>query len=461
MDRRDFLRTVGVGTVAALLSAGLERRLRAQSLPAASAPARRAGTPNIICILADDVGLGDIGCYGGKYKTPRIDALAAAGVRFERCYSTPLCGPSRCQLLTGQYPFRTGLINNSSDDAISPQKQIMIPAVLKKAGYATTSVGKWGQMALGPGDWGFDDYLTFNGSGRYWGHQGKYRENGRTRALPENGYLPDVMHQHLVDFVAHHRDGPFFAYYPLSHVHKPILRTPDSKPGSPDLYADNVAYMDKLVGELVDELKRLQLEDNTLVIFVGDNGSAQTTREGGNTINGKPIHGAKGSMMEGGARVPLIAYWPGHVPAGRTNSDLIDFTDFFPTFAELGGASMPKDRPMDGHSFAAQLVGKKGEPREWVYVELDGRRYVRNERWKLTGAEELYDLKDAPFSEVLVAANSSDADAQAARKSLHAALVGLVGEERLGGPAGLVKPARARRQRRRGANEASTTKPAE
>ena len=125
-------------------------------LPASGQEKPAAQKPNIILILSDDVGLGDIGCYGGTFKTPQIDSLAKGGTRFEYCYSTPLCGPSRCQLLTGRYPFRTGLINNNSHDAIQPGHEIMMPTVLKKAGYVTASVGKWGQMCFGPGEWGFD-----------------------------------------------------------------------------------------------------------------------------------------------------------------------------------------------------------------------------------------------------------------------------------------------------------------
>src|SRR5580765_5280756 len=140
--------------------------------------------PNIIMILSDDVGLGDVGCTGGSFKTPQIDSLAKSGTRFELCYATPLCGPSRCELLTGRYPFRTGLINNNSHQAIQPSRETMIPTVLKKAGYVTASVGKWGQMSLGPGEWGFDEYIVFQGSGRYWAEQGpRIKVNGKPRDL--------------------------------------------------------------------------------------------------------------------------------------------------------------------------------------------------------------------------------------------------------------------------------------
>ena len=155
----------------------------------------------------------------------------AGGMRFEYCYSTPLCGPSRCQLLTGRYPFRTGLNSNQSHNAVEPSREVMIPTVLKKAGYVTASVGKWGQICLGPGEWGFDEYLVFPGSGRYWREQTThYTVNGKQQDLPEGKYLPDIMHQFVVDFIARHKDQPFFLYYPMSHIHGPIVRTPDSKP---------------------------------------------------------------------------------------------------------------------------------------------------------------------------------------------------------------------------------------
>ena len=213
---------------AALILATL---LGATSVAVQDERAMSAGRPNIILIMSDDVGIGDVHCFGGHYHTPNIDKLAHEGTRFTNCYATPLCGPSRCQLLTGQYPFRTGLINNQSDDAVSPSRQIMIPTVLKNAGYVTASDGKWGQICLGPGQWGFDEYLVFPGSGRYWRDQTKsYTVNGKQMDLPEGKYLPDLMHQFAVDFISNHHEQPFFLYYPMSSIHVPIVPTPDSKP---------------------------------------------------------------------------------------------------------------------------------------------------------------------------------------------------------------------------------------
>jgi arylsulfatase A len=383
-----------------------------------------APRPNIILIYSDDVGLGDIHFTGGPFHTPNIDKLASGGTKFNYCYSTPLCGPSRCETLTGRYPFRTGHNSNGSRMSVSPKSEVMIPTVLKKAGYATASVGKWGQIQLGPGEWGFEEYLVFPGSGRYWRDQtDTYTVNGKQHDLPKGTYLPDLMHDFAAKFIERHKDQPFFLYYPMSHIHGPIVRTPDSKKGDDkdQLYKDNVEYMDKLVGKLMAELDKHHLREKTLVIFTGDNGTARFGVKLA-TVFGKPISGQKGSVLEGGSRVPLAVSWPGHTPAGKVSDDLIDFSDFFSTFAELAGAKLPKGVTLDSHSFAPQIEGKKGSPRDWVYVELNGKSYVRDAKFKLTGAGEMFDLSEAPFKEIPVTSDSKDKDVAAARKSLQSVL---------------------------------------
>lgn len=380
--------------------------------------------PNIILILSDDVGLGNIHCYGGPFETPNIDKLASGGTKFTYCYATPLCGPSRCELLTGRYPFRTGHSSNQSRMSVDPKNEVMIPTVLKKAGYVTGSVGKWGQIQLGPGEWGFDENLVYPGSGRYWRAQTTtYNLNGKDVDLPENKYLPGIMQKFATDFIDRHKDERFFLYYSMSHMHGPIVRTPDSKQGADkdELYTANVEYMDKLVGEIVAELDKRNLRENTLVIFTGDNGTAKFG-ETVATVDGKQISGMKATMLEGGSRVPLIANWPGTTPAGKVNNDLTDFSDFFATSADLGGAKLPEGVKIDGVSFAPQLRGEKGTPRDWVYVELNGRSYVRDAKYKLTAGGELFDLSDAPFKEIAVARDTTDEAANAARKSLQAVL---------------------------------------
>jgi len=384
--------------------------------------------PNIIFILADDLGLDCVSCYGAdQLKTPNIDALARGGTRFEYSYATPLCGPSRAQILTGRYPFRTGMTSNTTGEVMKPANEVMIPKVLKTAGYVTAEVGKWSQLPLQPGDWGFDEYLRFPGSGRYWRAQTPlYNVNGRMKDLPPRTYLPDLMHDFLVDFMKRHKDQPFYVHYAMSHVHGPILRTPDTLPSGHNLFADNLAYMDKLVGKLVRELDRMGLRENTLIVFVGDNG---TTRRAARrlTMHGRAINGVKGTMLEGGSRVPLIANWKGTTPAGHLSRDLTDFSDFFPTFAALAGAPLPDGVTIDGQSFAPQLRGEPGKPREWVYVELQGQRYVATKRWKLNARGELFDMKEAPFTEIPVPGNATDAAAITARQHLQEVMAGLIG----------------------------------
>ncbi|MCE9612212.1 MAG: sulfatase-like hydrolase/transferase [Chthoniobacter sp.] len=398
--------------------------LAALLLPAwfASAADSLKGTrkPNIIFILADDVGLGETSYTGAdKFKTPNIDALAKTGTIFDTCYSMPLCGPSRCTLLTGRYPFRTGLNTNHSAKAIEPGKEIMIPTVLKKAGYVTAAAGKWGQMNLGPAEWGFDESVSAR-NGQYRGTS--YVLNGKNTRMPEDKYMPDLMHEFVADFMNRHKDQPFFIYYPLIHVHIPILPTPDSKPDADkdQLYADNIAYMDKLVAKLMAELDRLKLRDNTLVVFAGDNGSIRSP--GYTPVKGRLLSGHKASLTEGGSRVPMFVTWPGTTPAGTVNHDLVDFTDFFTTFAELADAPLPPGVAIDGRSFLPQIKGEKGKPREWVYVELDGKSYACDRHWKLTNTGEFLDLEDAPFVEKAVPADTTDPKAIAARTRLQAVL---------------------------------------
>ena len=408
-----------------LLALALSYLALASSLSAAGA---RVSRPNIIYILGDDVGIGDIACSGAdNYKTPNIDALARGGINFKRAYAEPLCGPSRATILTGRYVFRTGSTNQDSTGRFKPTQETMMPVVLKSAGYVTSSIGKWGQLPLGPAEFGFDDYLKFEGSGTYWNTQanGKtYQVNGKAVPLRDKEYLPDMMHAHLVDFITKHHDQPFYVYYSMSHIHSEILPTPDSAPDSKTLYADNIAYMDKLVGKLVAELDRQNLREKTLIIYYGDNGT-QEAQGPNSTVGGRRLNGEKGSMLEGGSRVPMVVNWPGVTPAGKVSDDLIDSSDFFPTFAELAGAKLPEGKVIDGRTFAPQLRGERGTPRDWVFIQLARRWYAADRQWKLTEKAELYDLSDAPWSEKLVAADTKDPAAIAARRKLQAALVQL------------------------------------
>ncbi len=410
--------------------------------------------PNIVYILADDLGFAELGCNGSdRYKTPNIDALANSGVRFTRFYTVPLCGPSRAMILTGRYGFRSGAVTQDACKTIirtGEKAEVMIPTVLKKAGYASALIGKWGQLTPSgdPSDWGFDHELYYKGSGMYWnskvakpmseggevrGDPDTYVLDGKTLSVKDDEYIPDLLHKDATAWMEAQKGRPFFLYYSLSQVHGEILPTPDSAPApkgesnnqrAQRLLADNIAYMDKLVGKLVAELDRLKLRENTLIVFMGDNGSTKSAAVDA-TIGGRRIEGEKGSMKEGGGLVPFFATWPGVMASGKVNANVADASDLLPTFAEIAGAPLPTGRVIDGRSLVSQFKGDTKSPRTWAFCQLSNNYYVREAGWKLDQSGTLYDMKDAPFKEVAVAVDTKDEAAVAARARLSAALTGL------------------------------------
>ena len=385
--------------------------------------------PNIIFVLADDLGIDGVSCYGAdKHQTPHIDALAASGLRFRTSYAAPLCGPSRCLLMTGRYAFHTGGLTNQSWRAGGPGAKSVdeypIAKLLKQAGYFTGQAGKWRQVGEEPSDWGFDEYLTDNtASGWYW--ETKYNKNGRILNLPEGTYGPDLIQDFTFDFLKRHKDKPFFFYYAMHLVHKPTVRTPDSMQGTRNidkLYDDNIRYMDKQVGALVTELDRLGLRQNTLLIFSGDNGTAAGYPA---PVQGRMVNGWKGSMLEGGSRVPFIASWPAVTPRGKVLDDIVSFADPYATFAELAGVKPPEGFKTDGQSFAPQLRGEVGTPRAWAFVQLGAHWYVREPGFKLNEAGRLFDMTDAPFVEKPVDPANHTQQSKAAMQRLSAVLAEL------------------------------------
>jgi arylsulfatase A len=382
-----------------------------------------AARPNVLFILGDDVGLPWISCYGAdSFTTPHIDALARSGIRFESCYATPFCGPTRAELITGRYPFRTGALGNGLAGRVKPADERPFVRLFRDAGYATGMCGKWAQMTGDLQDWGFDEHLT-DPSPAGWFWETSYIKNGEEVRVEKSVYHPDVCHEFAVDFIRRHRERPFFFYYSSHFTHAPILRTPDSKPGGPEgesdehYFEDNLLYLDKQVGQLVAEIERLKLRERTLIVFTGDNGSTQGHRPTAG-LRGRKLSGGKGSMLEGGARVPLIVSWKGVTPANQVCRDLVDFTDFHATFCELAGIEPPRNFQFDGHSFAAQLRGAPGRRREAIFVQLRDQWYVRDSAWKLNQSGELFDMRDAPFVETLVPAGCESDAAQAARRRL-------------------------------------------
>lgn len=437
IGRRDFLKQ----TAGAAAARTVTNRLGAEAAPAVE-------RPNIIFILCDDYGIAGASCYGSdKFKTPNLDALAQGGIRFEYGYACPLCAPTRAACMTGRYGFRTGVIDNGTGGRLRPENETTVAKCLKQAGYATAVAGKWRQLQYfnTPQDaraWGFDEFMVWGVGAkaeRYWNPE--YNHNGKIMEDVKDKFGPDLLHEFVVDFIRRHKDGPFFVYYPMVSVHGPLARTPDGKDDAKAiLLRDNIAYMDKLVGKLVEELERLGLREKTLVVFVGDNGLVS-----GGTINGRRIDGAKGAMTEGGSRVPYIASWKGTTKPGQVVSDLVDVTDLFPTFAEVARAPLPQGVAIDGHSFAWRLRNRPGEPREWVYVQLGDERYVRNARYKLYANGDLFDMKEAPFREIPVEPGAPEVED--ARKHLRAVLDKLLAQDQRKGPASpkSIKPKKAKK----------------
>lgn len=391
-----------------------------------------ADRPNVIVVLSDDVGISRVSCYGGSpFETPNLDMLAATGLRFERCYSMPLCGPSRGVLLTGKYPFRTGYLGNNSS-IIDPKRHLTIANVLQQSGYATCAIGKLGQSAPeddanAPREMGFDEYMLWMGRNtpdRYWSP--RYCQNGEFVQGRPDQYGPDLTHEFLVDFMRRNREKPFFVYYSAVFAHTPFMRTPDTKANTKDraqILIDMVHYLDKQIGSLVKDLDELGLRDNTIIIFTSDNGPYG---EPLGTIRGQPLDGSKGNVTEGGVREPFIVNCPSRVPRGRVCPDLTDFSDIFPTVLELAGVSVPIDLKLDGRSIAPQILGRTGNPREWVYAQLAGDYFIADRKYKLYGNGKFTDISDSPAAEKPT--KPLDEAAQEAKQRLAVALGSLRAE---------------------------------
>ncbi len=402
---------------------------------AADAPAR----PNIVLIMADDMGYECVGANGSKfYKTPHLDRLASVGMRFEHCYSQPICTPSRVQIMTGRYNARNyvkfGLLHSN---------EITFGNVMKQAGYATCIVGKWQLKGgfEGPNKFGFDEYCLWQLTRRPCRYPNPGLEiNGKTADYTDGQYGPDLVSDYLVDFIKRHKDEPFFAYYPMILPHWPFQPTPDSKDWDPaerkewprkkwnrPHFRDMVAYADKMVGKVDKCLHDLGIHENTLLIFTCDNGTYTGITS---PFQGRQLKGGKGSTPNAGTHVPMIASWPGTIEAGTVSQDLIDFSDMLPTLADLGGGRMPADRKIDGRTFLPQLRGEKGNPRDWVFCwyERDGKRdgnvkrYARNQTYKLYHDGRFYNIPADELEQKQLMPDEIDTSAKAIQAKLKAVI---------------------------------------
>lgn len=429
VNRRDFLKKcVGAAGGFVLSNRTLEVRVGAKR-------------PNIVLIMADDLGYECLGCYGSaSYETPVLDQLARTGVRFERCYSQPLCTPSRVKIMTGRSNARNYVRFGEFDF-----RERTFAHVLKGAGYDTCIVGKWqlkGRGVTGPYDAGFDEYCLWHMEDAFAPKGSRYPDpkiikDGQLLQNLEGKYGPDVFCDHILNFIERHRSSkskPFFLYYPMALTHSPFVPTPDSTEWGQDVsnkkyYVDMVAYMDKTIGRIVQKLDDLRLRENTLILFTGDNGTPQgITSE---MKDGSSIDGGKGLTTDAGTHVALIANWKGTTAAGKVSTDIVDFNDILPTLADAGDASLPKSVTIDGRSFLPQLRGRKGNPRDWIFCWYRRNpgdtlyRFARDKRWKLYGggdhgrAGKLYDVSADPLEQN---PDPGGDEAAAARARLQAAL---------------------------------------
>ncbi len=361
--------------------------------------------PNVIIILCDDLGYGDLGCYGSdRNRTPRLDRMAAEGMRFTDFYvAAPLCSPSRAALLTGCYPRRVGLAEGHGHPVLFPgdpiglhPDEVTIAGLLKAEGYGTKIIGKWhlgDQPPFLPRRFGFDSYFGLPYSNDMLPEHpanDRYgfpllplmRDDDVVAIDPNQASLTDHYTREAVGFIEQHRDRPFFLYFAHMYVHEPIYAPYNflarSRNGP---YGAAVEQLDHSVGTLLDTLAELGIDDRTLVIFTSDNGS--NGRDGGSNA---PLRGTKGTTWEGGMREPCIARWPGAIAAGGTCREIVTAMDFLPTIARLTGAVLEAGRPIDGGDIVPLLFGalEATSPYDaFGFYRGSELGAVRSGRWKL------------------------------------------------------------------------------
>lgn len=387
--------------------------------------------PNIILIMADDMGYESLSTYGNvSYNTPVLDKLAADGIRFDNCVSQPLCTPSRVKIMTGLYNYRNyDYFGHLATD------QYTFGNLLQDAGYTTCIAGKWQLNGLAyknkiadwndnskPNKLGFDEYCLWQltkerkEGGRY--ANPLIEQNGKILKRNEDDYGPDVFANYILDFIERKKDGPFFIYYPMVLVHDPFVPTPDSEAwnNKPNRYKndtayfkDMVVYTDNIVGKIVDKLKALDIDENTIVIFTGDNGNHPTIfTKTKNTI----IQGAKGNTIDAGTHVPLIVSWPAAIKKGIVSKELIEFSDFFATFSAIA----EKEVKHDGKSFYPLLTGKEYKGRKTAFVHYDPKwgknvnryrnQFVRTVDYKLYQDGKFFNLNNDKLEKIPLSIDS-------------------------------------------------------
>ena len=390
-------------------------------------PGESAKNPNIIFIMADDLGYGDLGCYGQKViQTPNIDRMAEEGMRFTQCYAgSTVCAPSRSVLMTGQHTGHTTVRGNTGIGGVRglggkdgrvplKAKDITLAEVLKEGGYTTGMTGKWGLGEPGttgePNEQGFDEWFGYLNQRRahtyyptfIWRNKEKVMLDGN-QAEPKTDYTHDLFTDFALDFIRDHHRKPFFLYIPYCVPHSkyeiPSVAPYTDKPWSEDekTHAAMVTRMDRDVGQIIELLKKLEIDENTIVFFCSDNGAA--SRWEGRFDSSGPLRGRKRDLYEGGIRTPMIVRWPGRIEPDTTSDLIWYFPDVLPTAADIAGINPPEE--IDGVSVLPTLLGKKQDLSDrllyWEFYERGYQQAVRIGDWKAVRLApdkelELYDL---------------------------------------------------------------------
>ncbi len=384
--------------------------------------------PNVVFVITDDQGYGDIGCHGNPHlKTPHLDRLADESAQLDDHHHDPLCSPSRAALLTGQYAARNGVWHVIQGRHLLDPGAVCMTEIFAQNGYHTGMFGKWhlgDNYPFAPQYRGFDETLCHRGGGvgelpDYWGNSyidDVYFRDGSP--LQCAGYCTDVFFDAALDFIQRHSNQPFFVYLATNAMHAPFIvperyaapyRTMDMPADRANFYG-MIANFDENMGRLLDHLRALGLDSNTIVLFTADHGTAAGWDEAANCGFNAAMRGAKGSVYEGGHRVNCFLRWKGTIPAGRKMSGLTAHVDVLPTLLDL--CDLESDAPFDGISLAKQLLGAESDlPQRSLVVQLQPdtpRKWhhcvVLNGKWRLVGGSELYNIESDPAQQRDVAA---------------------------------------------------------
>jgi arylsulfatase A len=377
-----------------------------------SVQANDAAPPNIVVVFCDDLGYGDLGCFGHPtIQTPNLDRMAAEGIKLTQFYSAaPVCTPSRAALMTGRLPIRSGMCSDKrrvlfpdSGGGI-PETEITLAEALRERGYATGCVGKWHLGHLPqflPTANGFDSYFGIpysndmdriaeapKGREAFWKPESRYwnvplmRNEELLERPADQTTITRRYTEEAVRFIEGHRDGPFFLYMPHSMPHVPLFRSGDfAETSRRGLYGDVIEEIDWSVGQILDTLRQLELADNTIVWFTSDNGPWLTFKDHGGSAG--LLKDGKGTTWEGGMREPTLVWWPGRIPAGRVSAELGTTMDIYATSIALAGGGLPEDRVVDGVDLSASLLEGAASPREQVqYYRGTRLMALRQGPWK-------------------------------------------------------------------------------